>query len=127
MSPVVTPIRPRKPRTLSAPPPPSAPPGRRVRRIGWVVLAAGLALAAILYWIETRHAGPSMEELMPGYTRANLRQTGILYGRAGRTFWDLSQAVMRPEVQAIAIAVISTLVAIGCFRVAWLDDHPEED
>src|SRR5690349_2290209 len=100
MATVVTPIRPRKPA-----PPPSAPerPGRRIRRMGWLVLTAGIAGAALLYWIEIRRAGPSMEQLMPGYTRANLRQTGILYGRAGQTFWELSQTMARPDVQAAAI------------------------
>lgn len=94
--------------------------------MGVVVLVAGIALAGILYWIETRHAGPSMEDLMPGYTRANLRQTGILYGRAGRTFWEMSQTLGRPDVHAAVIAAIALLVAVGCFRVAWLDDHPDE-
>jgi hypothetical protein len=95
--------------------------------MGLLVLAGGCVLAALLYWIETRHAGPSMEELMPGYTRANLRQTGILYGRAGRTFWEISQTLARPDVHAIAIIGVSVLVAVGCFRVAWLDDHANDD
>ena len=123
----VTPMRSRR-RTPPAPPPrPSEPPGRRLRRIGTLVLTLGTLGAALLYWIETHHAGPSMEQLMPGYTRAHLRQTGILYGHAGQTFWELSQTMARPEVHAAAIVGVSVLVAIGCFRVAWLDDHADDE
>src|SRR5262249_32352901 len=75
-------------------------PGRRMRRIGAAVLAAGVVSGALLYWIETRDAGPTMEELMPGYSRANSRLMGIYYGHAGQMMWEWRQGLAQPATQA---------------------------
>jgi hypothetical protein len=102
--------------------PQAAPaPGRRLRRIGILILAFGFAAAGLLYFLETHNAGPSMEDLMPGYSEANSRQMGLYYGHAGELMWGWQEDLARPGTQAAIIVVIASLVAVGCFRVAWLD------
>lgn len=99
------------------------PPGHRLRRAGTLILLVGVLSAGLLYWLETRNPEPSLDDLMPGYTRSESRQMGIMYGQAGVLMFDLRQQLDRPEVQAGLIVVVSGLIAAGCFRVAWLDDE----
>ena len=86
---------------------------------------AGLAGAAGLYWFQTSYRGPSMEEMMPGYSAANQRQTSILYGHAGKMMWQWHETFAHPETQAGLVLLFAVVIAAGCFRVAWLDAHNE--
>ena len=97
-------------------------PGRRMRRVGRWILATGLVVAALVYWLETRRGEPTMDELLPGYSRANSRLMGIYYGPAGKMMWEWREAIARPEVQAILIILTAAIAAAVCFRVAWLDE-----
>jgi hypothetical protein len=102
--------------------PQAAPvPGRRPRVVGVCVLVLGLGTAGLVYELETRNAAPSMEDLVPGYSQANSRQMGIYYGHAGEIMWGWREDLARPGVQAAIIIAIASLVALGCFRAAWLD------
>ncbi|HKW01567.1 MAG TPA: hypothetical protein VJN96_17200 [Vicinamibacterales bacterium] len=102
--------------------PDAAPvPGRRMRRLGVLIAATGVLAAALLYFLETHNAGPSLEELIPGTSRANSRLMGIYYGHAGKMMWEWREALARPEVQAILIVLVAAIAAAVCFRVAWLD------
>jgi len=96
-------------------------PGRRLRLAGVSVLVLGLGAAGLVYEWETRAAAPGMEDLMPGYSEANSRQMGIYYGHAGEIMWGWREDLARPEVQAGIIIAIAGVVALGCFRAAWLD------
>jgi|SRR5580692_6966224 hypothetical protein len=103
-------------------PPRAAPvPGRRLRVVGACILVLGLGAAGVVYELETRDAGPGMEELMPGYSKANARQMGLYYGHAGEIMWGWREDLARPGTQAAIIIAIASLVALGCFRAAWLD------
>jgi hypothetical protein len=103
-------------------PPRAAPvPGRRLRVVGVSVLVLGLGTAGLAYEMETRNAAPSMDDLMPGYSQANSRQMGLYYGHAGEVMWGWREDLARPGVQAGIIIAIASLVALGCFRAAWLD------
>ena len=95
--------------------------GRRLRAVGVSVLVLGLGAAGLVYELETRSAAPSMEDLMPGYSQANSRQMGIYYGHAGEIMWGWREDLARPGTQAAIIIAIASLVALGCFRAAWLD------
>ena|SRR5690348_13652812 len=99
------------------------PPGRRMRRAGTLVLIVGLLSAGALYWIETRNAAPGVEELIPGYSRAASRQMGIFYGHAGEVMWAWRQWMAQPANQALIVAAVSVVVALACFRIAWLDEE----
>ena len=54
---------------------------------GVVVLGLGLGSAAGLYWVSTHSGEKTMEQMLPGYSRANRRQMGIFYGKAGEQMW----------------------------------------
>ena len=92
-----------------------------MRRIGTWILITGLSAAVLVYWLETRHAGPGLDELLPGYSKANSRLMGIYYGHAGKMMWEWREALARPDVQAILIVVATVVASAICFRVAWLD------
>jgi len=92
-----------------------------MRRLGGLIVIAGLCAAGLLYWLETRHAEPGMEELMPGYSKANSRLMGIYYGHTGQMMWEWREALARPDVQALLIVIVAGVAAAICFRVAWLD------
>lgn len=92
-----------------------------MRRLGVLIALAGVLSAGFLYFLETHHAGPSLEELIPGTSRANSRLMGIYYGHAGKMMWEWREAIARPEVQALLILIVAAIAAAVCFRVAWLD------
>ena len=94
--------------------------------IGTLVLIAGLAGAALVYWIETRSAGPTLDELMPGYSEHRARQNAIQMGELVVTLLAMADAMKEPRAQALLIAGASVLVASGCFRVASVMDRQDE-
>jgi hypothetical protein len=113
------------PPVKSRPAPVAAPPpGSRARQAGVLTLAIGFVTALSVYAVGIYQRGPEIEDLIPNYTAANSRQMGLLYGHSGELMWETMQALKQPTIQAIVIAVVSVLVAIVCFRIAWLDaDH----
>jgi hypothetical protein len=94
---------------------------RRLRTVGTVILAVGIVSAVITYWLETRNAGPSIEDLLPGYAEQNARQMAIMYGPTWATALGWMNDLGLPAGQAALIVVGSAIVAAFCFHVARLD------
>jgi hypothetical protein len=92
----------------------------RLRMIGLFVLVFGMAGACLFYWIETRSATPTVAELIPGSAEAQARQIGILMGPFGLMLSGWVNVLERPGTEAIIIAAVSALVALGYFRAARL-------
>ena len=117
------------PRVPNASPkgPATPAPGQRARRVGVWILIAGLGAAGLLYWLETRRTGPGIEELMPGYARANSRQIGVFYGHAGEVMWGWRQTLADPATQAGLIVFLTAAAAGICFRIAWLEAEHAKD
>jgi hypothetical protein len=105
------------------PGPDSASKQRRLRIIGVIVLMLGIGGAGLLYWLRTRSADLMDDPSMVGYNRAESRQMGILFGNMGTMIEDLSADLKRPGTQAIVIAAVATLVALGCFYLARFSNH----
>ena len=99
----------------------------RLRAIGTVVLVLGIAGACLFYAIEARPAGPTMDELLPGYARASAREIGIQMGTIGVLLMEWQDVLERPGTQAILIAGVSALFASYFFRAAWVLDDDERD
>lgn len=99
----------------------------RLRAIGTLVLVCGVLGAGLFYWLETRAARPTIDELMPGYAQARQRQIGIMLGSLGTTLMGALDVLKEARNEAILIAAVSALVALGCFRVARLMDLPDVD
>jgi hypothetical protein len=93
---------------------------RRLRVVAALVLVIGVAGACLFYWIQTRAAGPTMDDLMPGCMRWRERQMGIVMGSLGKRMMEWRDALKEPRTQAIIIAALSALVAVALFRVARL-------
>jgi hypothetical protein len=87
-----------------------------LRLIGTVVLSLGLISSGILYWARTRDA--NLDQYREAQARAESRQMQLLYGSSGSLAEDLSNGLKRPANQAIVIAVVSSLIAAGCFYLS---------
>jgi hypothetical protein len=105
----------------------SAAPSKRLRALGILVLVVGVAGAGLFYWIETRSAVPTMDDLMPGYSQARSRQIGIMMGDLGVTLMEWLDALKEPRTQAMIIAAVSAVAALACFRVARLLELQQRD
>ncbi len=95
-------------------------PGRRLAAVGALVWILGLGAAGTLYWANTHRHEPTLDELLPGYSRAHSRQMGIFYGELGVMMWEWREGLARPATQAMLIVAVSSVIATACFRVAWL-------
>ena len=96
---------------------------RRLRAIGIAVFAVGICAAGLTYWLETRNASPSIEDLLPGSRAAAARQNGLLYGRGVESLLEIYQDLKEPGGQALLI-VLGSVAATGiCFRAAWIREH----
>lgn len=96
----------------------------RLRWIGIVVLVLGLASAAAVYWIGSRSPDPAEDPSLVGYSRPQLRNMELLYGKMGGAIEDLSNDLKRPGTQAALIGGASVFVAAACFYLAG--PHGEE-
>ena len=96
----------------------------RFRTAGILVLVLGIGSACALYWIRTHNRDWTDDPMMAGYSKPEIRQMEIMYGRMGEMTSDFMNDLKRPGTQAILIAAISILIALGCFFLAnrWVDD-----
>ena len=85
----------------------------QLRLIGTVVLVLGLACAGILYWARSRDS--NLDQYREALARSESRQMQLLYGSSGGLTEDLTNALKRSANQALIIAVVSGLIAAGCF------------
>jgi len=99
---------------------------QKLRIAGIIILSLGIAGAGIVYWLGTRSPDLSDDLSMTGYDKPVERQMGILYGKQGELIEDWSNDLKQPGTQAVIIAVISAIIASGCFYFARLSDDDEE-
>lgn len=99
---------------------------RKLRIAGVSVLALGIAVAGIVYWLGTRSPDLSDDLSMTGYNKPEQRQMEILYGKQGELIEDWSNDLKQPGTQAIVIVVTVTLIFGGCFYFARLLDHDDQ-
>jgi hypothetical protein len=100
----------------------------RLRAIGWLVLAFGLAGAAVLYWVETRTADPLLDDLTAlGYSRSLQHGMGVMMGQSGVILTEWQHDLTSPIGQAVIAAICAALVAGYFFRVAWVIDAEQEE
>jgi len=88
---------------------------------------AGVAGAFVYDRVQARSAGPTMDDLMPGYSQARARQVGILIGSLGVTLLGWLDALKEPRLQAELMAGASVGVGVVCFRLASLVDAHERE
>jgi hypothetical protein len=101
----------------------------RLRATGWLVLASGLVVAAIWYWIEERSADIVLNDVNAlGYARSLQHGMGVMMGPIGAMLTEWQEDLTSPLGQALTIAVCAALLAAYFFRVAWVvDAETEED
>jgi hypothetical protein len=104
----------------------STPPNR-LRFVGSGVLVLGLTAAYVFYRVRSQSLGPTLDDLLPGYSERRARQTGVLMGGFVVSLLQGAESLKEPITQAWIIAGVSVLVALCCFRVAWLMDRPADD
>jgi hypothetical protein len=100
----------------------------RLRRTGWLVLAAGLVSAVTFYWLEVRSANPALDDLNAlGYTRSLHHQMGVMMGQMGLILTDWQDTLTSPLGEALMIGICAALLAGYFFRVAWVLDQDEQN
>jgi hypothetical protein len=99
---------------------------RRLRNVGALVLMLGIVGAGLFYWSQT---GPvdALEDVLPGYERAETREIGIQMGATGVILLEWRKTLGTPGAEAIMIAGGTALFAAYFFRVAWVLDEEERD
>ena len=102
-------------------------PANWLRFIGSGVLVLGLTAAYVFYRVRSQSLAPTMDDLLPGYSERRARQTGILMGGFVVSLLQGADKLKEPATQALIIAGASVLVALCCFRVAWLMDRTADD
>jgi hypothetical protein len=101
-------------------------PANRLRFIASGVLVLGLTAACVLYLVRSQSVAPTLDDLMPGYSERRARQTGIIMGGLVVELLQDAEKLKEPFTQAVLLAVVSVLVAVMCFRVAWLMERPAD-
>ena len=96
----------------------------RLRKLGVIILLAGLTSAGLLFWIRHEPEDPNTSGYFYSRTRAESRQMGVVYGKSGRAMEDLLADLQKPGVHAGIIAFVSITVALGCF---YFGQEPEEN
>jgi hypothetical protein len=91
------------------------------------VFVLGLTAAYVFYRARSQSLAPTIDDLLPGYSERQARQTGILMGGFVVSLLQGAEKLKDPATQALIIAGASVLVALCCFRVAWLMDRPVDD
>jgi hypothetical protein len=98
---------------------------RRLRIVGTLVLMLGIG-GGVFYWSQS---GPvdALEDVLPGYERAETREIGIQMGATGVILMDWRKTLGTPGAEAVMIAGGAALFASYFFRVAWVLDDEERD
>ncbi len=100
---------------------------KRCRAAAAGILLAGLAGAGVIYWLGSRTAAESINPSLLGLHRAERRQMGLLYGRQGQLYDDLTESLKQPGTQAVLVFAAAALIAGGCFYFSRvLDDEATE-
>ena len=87
----------------------------RLRKIGLIILLAGLCSAGLVYLIGNRPEDPALAEYRQSEERNASRQMETLYGTSGDVMHKLMNAMKRPGNQALAIIALTVVVSGGCF------------
>ena len=99
---------------------------RRLRVVGALVFVCGLIGASVYYVVEARPEPLSIDSALPGYDKARNRQMGMLMGHTGVMMMEWQETLDRPGTQAVLIAAVASLFALGFFRAARLLDEDEQ-
>lgn len=100
----------------------------RLRAVGWIVVACGVAGAAVFYWAKTRVGDPALDDVNAlGYQRSLQHGMGVMMGTFGLILTEWQQALTSPLGETLAILAATALVAGYFFRVAWVIDENEKD
>jgi hypothetical protein len=95
---------------------------RRLRLIGIAVLACGVVVGAVFYWVQIRSLGPAIDDTAAGYTRAQEHQMKVLMGPLAMAMSRWADFFMRPDVEALLIVAFAGFVTYMCFRHAAMPD-----
>jgi len=89
---------------------------RQLRAVGIGVMLAGIAIAGIIYWTQSRAA--AIDDAAAGFTRAQEHQMKVLMGPLAVAMSQWTDALTSPAGIAAMIAGFAAFIAYMCFRHA---------
>lgn len=99
-----------------------------MRKVGWLLLAAGGVAASASFWIDTRNAAQALDDTTAlGYTRSLQHGIGVMMGPVGSILTDWQTMLSSPLGRAVTILAVSALFAGYFFRVAWVIDQDAQE
>jgi hypothetical protein len=102
---------------------------RRINMLGTVVLAAGLSVAAVVYWTGRAPAVSSQpdEPLATLDSKVDNRALEENQGKTGVLMVRLEDELQQPGPLALIFAILAILAALVCFRIAgWFASGPDD-
>ena len=95
---------------------------------GALILLLGLAGAGVVYWTGAPPEDWSSDPATARAYKTEARNIEINFGKMGLMLNDVMAGLDRTDVRAAIIALVSILVASGCFCFArWLERGGEPD
>jgi hypothetical protein len=99
---------------------------RELRTVGRIVLACGLVLAALVYWVSARQRVTLLDDTNAlGYTRAMDAQMTRMMGHLGVLMMGWNDSLTTPLGKALGVLVVAGLLAGYFFRIASVMEQEE--
>jgi hypothetical protein len=95
----------------------------RLRRMGLIILLAGLAIGAMIYFFGPAGAPTDENTLMSQYYKKEELDAQRLWGNGGSLVLGLTRSLKRASTYSVMVIVVSLIFAVACFYFA---SHPHQ-
>lgn len=100
-------------------------PSAQLKKIGLIVLLAGLAIGATIWLVFPRDTSSDDNSLLSQYYKQQEVQAQQLWGNQGSLVLEFTRSLKQPGTWAVIIIVLSVIFALACFYLA--SRPPSED
>lgn len=100
-------------------------PAAQLKKIGLIVLLAGLAIGALIWLLFPDDNSSDDNSLLSQYYKQQEVQAQRLWGNQGSLVLEFTRSLKRPVTWSVIITVLSVIFALACFYLA--SRPPEEN
>jgi hypothetical protein len=101
-------------------------PAAHLRKIGLLVLLAGVAIAAIIYALGPLETSSDPNSLQTQYYKNQELETQRLWGNGGSLILAVTRTLKQASTYSIIVIVISAVISAVCFYHASHPNHSSE-